>query len=101
MVVALSLSSNCMQPRGIAYGIPRESRPAGAEKSNNLCRVCIYVVGESTEHYEREEESRNRKRFTPTHTFTSYLIILSRVEDAGKGDGNIALSVHSAVFLER
>lgn len=65
--ISLSLSislpsSNCMQPRRIAYGIPAESHTAGAREVERRA-ACTYV-GESTMYYGREEESRNRKRFT-------------------------------------
>lgn len=62
----------------------------GREKSTT-CHTYIhtYIAGESTWYYEREEESRNRKRFTRTRTSPRILLIVSRVEEA-RGTNGIA-----------
>lgn len=68
----------------IAYGIPVESRTvergARSRRLATYIHIYMYVASESTWYYEREEESRNRKRFTPTCTLP--IVRVSRVEEA-------------------
>lgn len=85
----LSPSSNCMQPWG-SHTIFRWSR-TGREKVDDLPHIYmpiyIYIYvrcrGESTWYYEREEESRNRKRFTPTRTLPIVPCRVSKRETDG------------------
>lgn len=67
-----------MQPWGIAYGIPELRSAEWGARSRRLATHIIYtyVAGESTWYYEREEESRNRKRFTPTRISPHTLLIV-------------------------
>lgn len=83
----------------------------GARSRNDSSRMCIYmyipiyriyVVGESTWYYEREEESRNRKRFTTYTYLTSHFTYrpVSRVEEARRetdGDRARYLSIPDRV----
>lgn len=93
MVVALFLSLlklHAAARNRIRYSEGVAPSRSGAREVERLA-ACVYIyvyICICTSSVNRRgitngrEESRNRKRFTPTHTLTSYLIILSRVEDA-------------------